>query len=143
MALALFGMQLWLSCLQLKEATRLVALFLLLPAWCLLVLVDTITPPFNLSEAESELVGGFTTEHMSVTFIFVLLSEYAIKVFMGLLTACLFFGQRSLVAAGFFALFHLCQRTYLSYKPDWLMAILWWKVLPVVILVLVLESTIA
>ena len=40
------------------------------------ILAETSRTPFDLQEAESELVGGFFTEHSSVPFVFFLLSVY-------------------------------------------------------------------
>lgn len=53
---------------------------------------ETNRAPFDLSEAESELVSGFMTEHSSVIFVFFFLAEYASILLMCILTASFFFG---------------------------------------------------
>lgn len=55
-------------------------------------LAETSRAPFDLPEAESELVAGFFTEHSSVPFVMFFLAEYASLVLMSTLTAVLFFG---------------------------------------------------
>lgn len=53
---------------------------------------ETNRAPFDLAEAESELVSGFMTEHAAVVFVFFFLAEYGSIVIMCTLTTSLFLG---------------------------------------------------
>jgi NADH-ubiquinone oxidoreductase chain 1 len=53
---------------------------------------ETNRAPFDLAEAESELVSGFMTEHAAVIFVFFFLAEYASIVLICILTTILFIG---------------------------------------------------
>lgn len=72
--------------------------WLALPLLCILIIffigsvAETNRAPFDLAEAESELVSGFMTEHAAVIFVFFFLAEYASIVLMCILTSILFLG---------------------------------------------------
>jgi NADH-ubiquinone oxidoreductase chain 1 len=55
-------------------------------------IAETNRAPFDLAEAESELVSGFMTEHAAVIFVFFFLAEYGSIVLMCILTSILFLG---------------------------------------------------
>jgi NADH-ubiquinone oxidoreductase chain 1 len=56
------------------------------------VLAETNRTPFDLPEAESELVAGFFTEHSGMPFVLFFLGEYCSLVLISALTATLFLG---------------------------------------------------
>jgi NADH-ubiquinone oxidoreductase chain 1 len=56
------------------------------------ILAETSRTPFDLQEAESELVAGFFTEHSSVPFVFFFLAEYSSIVLFSTITSILFLG---------------------------------------------------
>ena len=72
--------------------------WLSLPLFCILIIffigsvAETNRAPFDLAEAESELVSGFMTEHAAVIFVFFFLAEYASIVLMCIFTSILFLG---------------------------------------------------
>ena len=68
---------------------------LLFPIWVVFFissLAETARVPFDLTEAESELVAGYQTEYSSMSFALFWLGEYANILLMCFLNAILFFG---------------------------------------------------
>lgn len=68
---------------------------LLFPMWVLFLIssmAETARAPFDLTEAESELVAGYQTEYSSMSFALFWLGEYANVLLMCALNAILFFG---------------------------------------------------
>ena len=55
-------------------------------------IAETNRAPFDLAEAESELVSGFMTEHAAVVFVFFFLAEYASIVLICILISLFFLG---------------------------------------------------
>ena len=55
-------------------------------------IAETNRAPFDLAEAESELVSGFMTEHAAVIFVFFFLAEYASIVLICIFSSILFLG---------------------------------------------------
>jgi NADH-quinone oxidoreductase subunit H len=68
---------------------------LLFPMWVMFLIssmAETARAPFDLTEAESELVAGYQTEYSSMSFALFWLGEYANVLLMCTLNATLFFG---------------------------------------------------
>ncbi len=55
-------------------------------------IAETNRPPFDLVEADSELVGGFVTEYSSIRFALFFLAEFMNTITMSAITVTLFFG---------------------------------------------------
>jgi NADH-quinone oxidoreductase subunit H len=67
----------------------------LFPSFLLLfisALAETNRIPFDLPEAESELVSGYNVEYSSIVFVFFFLAEYSNIILVSALMTILFFG---------------------------------------------------
>ena len=71
-------------------------------------IAETNRAPFDLAEAESELVSGYMTEHSAVIFVFFFLAEYGSIVLICILTTTLFLG-------GYLKIFTLDNPTEIIY----------------------------
>lgn len=112
-------------------------------------LAETNRPPFDLPEAESELVAGFMVEYGSTPYMMFMLGEYASIVLMCSLTAILFMGGWLppidiapfnwvpgivwfILKAGFiFFLFAMVKAFVPRYRYDQLMRLGWKVFLPI------------
>lgn len=75
-----------------KSVWFLMPLFPIFIIFFIAAIAETNRAPFDLAEAESELVSGFMTEHSAVVFVFFFLAEYASIVLICILTSILFAG---------------------------------------------------
>jgi NADH-quinone oxidoreductase subunit H len=134
---------------------------LLFPMWVMFLIsgmAETGRAPFDLTEAESELVAGFQTEYSSMSFALYWLGEYANVLLMCALNATLFFGGwlppfeipflywipgfvwLLLKMAFFFFIFSWVRATVPRYRYDQLMRLGWKVFLPVSLGFVVLVS---
>ena len=134
---------------------------LLFPMWVMFLIsgmAETGRAPFDLTEAESELVAGYQTEYSSMSFALYWLGEYANVLLMCALNATLFFGgwlppldwAPLYLIPGFvwllakilffFFVFSWVKATVPRYRYDQLMRLGWKIFLPVSLLFVVLVS---
>jgi NADH-quinone oxidoreductase subunit H len=69
-----------------------VPFFPLFLMWLVSILAETNRAPFDLPEAESELVSGFNVEYASMGFALFFLAEYGSIILMSCLTVIMFLG---------------------------------------------------
>ncbi len=107
-------------------------------------LAETNRPPFDLPEAESELVAGYQVEYSSTPFLLYMIGEYVAIVLMCTLIAILFFGGWLSPVPGlpdgigwllgkivfFFFVFSMIKAITPRYRYDQLMRIGWKVFLP-------------
>jgi NADH-quinone oxidoreductase subunit H len=104
-------------------------------------LAETARVPFDLPEAESELVAGYNVEYASITFAFFFLAEYGNIIMSSNLIVCLFFGGYFIFGivsvASYFVklflflfLFILIRATLPRFRFDQLMTLGWLRLLP-------------
>jgi len=70
-------------------------MFALLPVaglFLISILAETNRTPFDLPEAEAELVAGYNVEYSSLTFALFFLGEYGNMIILAIFTSLLFFG---------------------------------------------------
>jgi NADH-quinone oxidoreductase subunit H len=136
---------------------------LLFPMWVMFLIsgmAETARAPFDLTEAESELVAGYQTEYSSMSFALYWLGEYANVLLMCALNAVLFFGGwlppvnvdlipwfdipgvvwLLLKILFFFFIFSWVKATVPRYRYDQLMRLGWKVFLPVSLGFVVLVS---
>jgi NADH-quinone oxidoreductase subunit H len=69
-----------------------IPLFPLFLIFLVSILAETNRHPFDLAEAESELVSGFNVEYSGMPFALFFLAEYSNMLLMGAVTSVLFIG---------------------------------------------------
>ncbi|MGH3916062.1 MAG: NADH-quinone oxidoreductase subunit NuoH [Pseudonocardiaceae bacterium] len=94
-AVILFSRSLSTSDIVAAQADQSWFVFLLFPSFvifCIAMVGETNRAPFDLPEAESELVGGFHTEYSSMKFMLFFLAEYINMVTVSAMATTLFLG---------------------------------------------------
>ena len=134
-------------------------LFPMLPIFFVSALAETNRPPFDLVEAESELVAGFFVEYSSTPFLLFFLGEYLSIVLMCAMCSILFLGgwlspiniwPLNIPALGifwflakicfFFFMFAMVKAMVPRYRYDQLMRLGWKVFLPTSLLWVVLTA---
>lgn len=131
----------------------------LLPAYIMFnisILAETNRHPFDLPEAEAELVSGYNVEYSAMTFALFFLSEYANMILMSAISAILFLGGWQFLDIVLYIIpenvifsfkimicvifFIVTRATLPRYRYDQLMSIGWKNFLPLTIGYLVFTS---
>ncbi|SEA21575.1 NADH-quinone oxidoreductase subunit NuoH [Rubrimonas cliftonensis] len=120
-------------------------------------LAETNRPPFDLPEAESELVAGYQVEYSSTPYLLFMIGEYMAIVMMCALITTLFFGGWlspipglpdgvlwfTLKVVAFFFLFAMVKAIVPRYRYDQLMRLGWKVFLPMSLAWVVIAATLA
>jgi NADH-quinone oxidoreductase subunit H len=111
------------------------------------MLAETNRAPFDLPEAEAELVAGYNVEYAAFIFAMFFLGEYANMILMSTLVALLFLGGWGTHCSVFFLalkivivciFFVLVRATLPRYRYDYLMTIGWTILLPISLAMIVI-----
>lgn len=112
-------------------------------------LAETNRPPFDLPEAEAELVSGYNVEYSSMGFALFFIGEYANVILMGVMTTIMFLGGWNspfeaigpeILADGIWLWLKVCLITFIfiwvrtafpRYRYDQLMSLGWKVLLPI------------
>ena len=143
-----------------KNVWFFIPLFPMFIVFFISALAETNRPPFDLPEAESELVAGYQTEYSAIPFVLFFFGEYANILLMCSLTITLFLGgwlppfdiAPFNMVPGFiwfllklvfvFYMFAMVKAFVPRYRYDQLMRLGWKVFLPVSLLAVVLTSSI-
>lgn len=134
-SLAIFCRSLNLNEIVMWQQENIYFVFPLFPVFFLFfisALAETNRPPFDLPEAEGELVAGYNVEYSAAGFALFFIGEYANIILMSSLTSVFFFGGFSPFKALFFMFVFIWVRAaYPRFRYDQLMRLGWKVFLPI------------
>jgi NADH:ubiquinone oxidoreductase subunit H len=129
-----------INLLDFLYAQRPISLFFVLFPMAILFMISAIAEtnraPFDLPEAESELVAGFFTEHSAISFAYFFLGEYTSILVISTLFHILFFGVSMALPFIFFMLW--IRATLARLRFDQLLKLGWSNILPFTIVYIML-----
>lgn len=110
------------------------------------ILAETNRPPFDLPEAESELIAGYIVEYGGMAFAAIYLAEYGFIQAMCSFASLLFWGAPGTISGTFFTVFLIFSFIWVRsalprIRYDQLMGLGWTKILPFSISYLVFLSS--
>lgn len=110
-------------------------LYLLSPLfilWLITILAESNRPPFDLPEAESELIAGYIVEYGGIKFAYIYLAEYLYILLLSGLTSILFFGYNlcSIITLLILFFFIWIRATLPRFKFSTLLYLGWIQILP-------------
>jgi hypothetical protein len=155
--ISLLGESLNLCEIVKKQEESVWFIFPLFPLWIIffiIVLAETNRAPFDLPEAEAELVAGYNVEYSSIAFALFFLGEYANMALMSSLCTLFFLGGwlplfnlplNNFMWFGLKVTFHLVgfiwvRATLPRYRYDQLMKLGWKKLMPITLVFLLISS---
>ena len=120
---------------QLHSLALLLLLPSLMPLWLVALLAETNRAPFDLPEAEAELVAGYNVEYGSSLFTLFFLAEYNSILSLAVLISLLLVPSGHsyplpLATTGLSAMVVLVRAAYPRYRYDQLLALCWRSLLP-------------
>jgi NADH-quinone oxidoreductase subunit H len=134
-------------------------IFPLIPFWILYlicILAESNRTPFDLPEAEAELVAGYNVEYSAIAFALFFLAEYGNLLSISCISTLLFFGGwhipffYNIVDPFFIFVFKVCinvsfflwtRATLPRYRYDHLLKIGWKRIIPICFSLLMLEAS--
>lgn len=88
-----------------RSEWNIITYFPIFIAYFITILAETNRAPFDLSEAESELVSGFNTEHSALPFAYFFLAEYGFIISQSFILVFLFLGGAYIPNCNIYSLF--------------------------------------
>jgi NADH:ubiquinone oxidoreductase subunit H len=121
------------------ESINLYLLFPVFILWLITILAESNRPPFDLPEAESELIAGYIVEYGGIKFAFIYLAEYLYILFLSGLTSILFLGENLFSLATLLIIFFFIwiRATLPRLKFSTLLYLGWIEILPLSIAYLI------